>query len=109
MSSSDFQFKFNGHVASVDVRSTTRLFISTAALCQFGLNSQERSHDIAVSVRIGESWLTCLISMISTDHFTDFDVILGTDWKAHLRELCVAMTLTVPMAFVSCFYPFILA
>ena len=108
MSSSDFQFKFNGHVASVNVRSTTRSFISTTALRRFGLNSQERSHDIAVSVRIGESWLTCLISMISMDHFIDFNVILGTDWKAHLRELCVAMSLTVPTAFVSCLYRFIL-
>ena len=78
-----------------------RLFISTTALRRFGLNSQEHSHDIVVSVRIGESWLTCLISMISMDHFIDFNVILGTDWKAHLRELCVAMSLTVPTAFVS--------
>ena len=104
MSSSDFHFNFNGHVASVDIRSTTRSFVSTSALSQFGLDSRQRLHDIAVSVQIGESWLTCLISMISTDHFTDFDVILGTDWKAHLRELCVAMSLTVPMAVVSCFY-----
>ncbi|EDR11719.1 uncharacterized protein LACBIDRAFT_324472 [Laccaria bicolor S238N-H82] len=93
------RFTFNGHAASVDVRSTTRSFISASALSRFGLDPERCFHDIAVSVRIGETWMTCIVSMISTTHFANFDVILGTDWKVFLKELCGVMSFTVPRVF----------
>jgi len=75
-----FCFKLDGSPASAEVLSGSRSYLSTACANRLGLSFSGGSMDVAVSVKIGDSWATCVVSRMNTKRLTWCWVETGRAW-----------------------------
>ena len=98
-----FSFKLDGHLVSVDVRPESHSYISTLCARRLGLPIVAGAFNGAVSVKIRDSWSTCIISLLLSGTLQDFDVTLGCDWQGLLKELCTITNTFFPPEVVDIF------
>jgi len=97
-----FSFKLNGYLVLTEVRSISRSYVSPSCLRRLGLLSSSLVVDGAVSVNVGNSWDTCIVSLLSSSsECRNLDMVLGRDWYGQLRELCSATETVLPLELVN--------
>jgi len=96
-----FCFKLEGSPASAEVSSGSHSYLSTACANRLGLSFSGGSVDIAVSVKIGDSWATCVVSLLVLDEHQEIDMVLGGDWQGLVKDLCSATGFIYPVALVN--------
>ena len=92
-----FCFKLEGSPASAEVSSGSHSYLSTACANRLGLSFSGGSVDIAVSVKIGDSWATCVVSLLVLDEHQEIDMMLGGDWQGLVKDLCSATGFIYPV------------
>ena len=96
-----FSFKLDGSPVSSDVWSRSRSCVSISCVQRLGLSFSGGSANVAVSVKIGDSWATCIVSLLTSHEHQETDVVLGGDWQAQMKDLCSATGIVFPVALVN--------
>lgn len=93
-----FCFELEGSPVSAELSCGPRSYVSVACLNRLGLSFSGECADLAVSVKIGDSWPTCVMSLLVSGEHQEFDLVLGGDWKGLMKELCSATGVIFPVA-----------
>ena len=96
-----FSFKLDGSPVSSEVSSSSLSRVSFNCVRRLGLSLSGGSANVAVSVKIGDSWATCIISLLTSHEHQETDVVLGGDWQAQMKDLCSATGFVFPVALVN--------
>ena len=71
-------FKLNGHLVLTEIRSISPSYVSLSCIHRLGLLSSREVVEGAVSVNIGNSWATCVVSLLSSSsECSNLDMVLA--------------------------------
>ena len=71
-------FKLNGHLVLTEIRSISPSYVSLSCIRRLGLLSSREVVEGAVSVNIGNSWATFVVSLLSSSsECSNLDIVLA--------------------------------